>query len=1130
MLCRLFWIPLALAALGASPAQSPSPQKQVDFEKDVFPIFSRSCVPCHGARMQQGQLRLDAKKVVLTGGQSGAAVVPGKSADSLLYQRVALLKGHTQMPPFGPKLPEEQLAVIRAWIDQGAVWPDGVGADVAAVKKHWSYVKPVRPPLPEVRDGKWPSNAIDRFILARLEKEGMPPAAEAPRHALVRRLSFDLRGLPPTLDEVDAFEKDKSPDAYEKLVDRMLASPHYGERWAQFWLDLARYADTNGYESDEPRTMWAWRDWVIESFNRNLPFDRFTIEQLAGDLIDSPTDEQIVATGFHRNTLVNSEAGAKDDEYRDAAVKDRVDTTGTVWLGSTIACAQCHNHKYDPFTQKDYYSLYAFFNNTSESSIEITETKKVFRGDEAERTRREAAVAPFRKAMHVRTPELAAAQAEWERQMLEKLPAYEKAWTPAAVTAWRSTSGTKLTTDKDGWWKVAGRPADRDTLILELPAAQAVSGVRVEGWEPASAGIEAWSKEQRAEHQRLTAVKTEWSPWYEIAPFQAFSAEEAHAAAYPPEQEIDLSRSYENGTVKWKARPEWKDGVKHFLVGYNAASYLYRTITAAEAVSVWVAVGADHGVQVWLNGQRLIKTASGLDPLPPEKGVLKLNLKPGRNELLIKYTNAAGYYFAFFHRFKGIESQRQVDIAETQHGMYRLKEPAAGGEGSALTLKLKLEKGSKLERFRILTSALPTAGLAEAMDTPKEVMAALHVPAASRSDEQRKVVEKQFRSVTPLLSDARARIAEFDDFIDKNSTTTLVMHELPEPRDTFIQARGNFLTKGTKVQPEVPSVLGRLPDGYPRNRLGLARWIVNRDNPITARAIINHFWGAIFGRGIVGTGNDFGVQGDAPTHPELLDWLAVEFMDSGWDLKHMMKLIVMSSTYRQDSHVDDEKRNRDPENKLLARAPRLRIAAENVRDAALAISGLLSEKVGGASAFPPLPPSVFDNLFVENGIQAWPTSEGEDRYRRGLYTFQKRTGPYPAMSTFDAPDRSVCIVERPRSNTPLQALTTLNDQAFVEAAGGLAKRLLSHEGNTREKLAYGFRLATARGPNEHEILSLLSFEEKAAARYRTDEDAAAKLVISALRTKPSEWKVSELAPWIAAANVILNLDETITKE
>lgn len=1079
--------------------------------------------------MQQGQFRLDAKKVVMHGGQSGPAIVAGKAMESLLYERMTALNGLSQMPPFGKKLPEEQLAIIREWINQGAPWPDGVGSDVVEVKRHWSYAKPVRPPVPAVKDEKWPANAIDRFILARLEKENLTPTQQAAKHTLIRRLSFDMRGLPPTLEEVQQFAADNSPNAYERLVERMLSSPQYGERWAQFWLDLARYADSNGYESDEPRTMWAWRDWVIEAFNRNLPFDRFTIEQLAGDLLPRPTDEQIVATGFHRNTLINSEAGAKDDEYRDAAVKDRVDTTGAVFLGSTIGCSQCHNHKYDPFTQKDYYSLYAFFNSTAESSIDITETKKVFRGDREERARREAAVAPFLKALDTQTPELAAAQQAWEQEIRSKLPAMDKAWEAATAEALRVKDKSKLVQEADGWIKVDSKPAERETVELDIPAKSAVSGFRIEGWEPSGMEVETWTVAQREEHEALLKMKTEWSPWYEIGPFNAFSADEAHATVYPPEREIDLTKSYENGTAKWKARPEWKDGTKQFLVGYNAASYLYRTISAEKPVPVWVAVGADHGVQVWLNGARILKSANAIDPTEPQKGVLKLDLKAGKNELLIKYTNAAGYYFAYFLRYEGLERERDAELAETRDGISRL--PAVIAAGTTLRLKLRYEsrKGTKLERFRVLLSGLSTDDLAELMRTSSPIRAALQIPAEQRSEEQRLPVEGHFRSVTPLLAGARQRKAEFDKFIDDNSTTTLVMHELPEPRETFIQARGNFLTKGDKVQPNAPGVLGGLPAGYPRNRLGLATWLVSRDNPLTARVIMNHFWRAIFARGIVATGEDFGKQGDPPTHPELLDWLAVEFMDSNWDVKHMLKLMVMSSTYRQDSAVSEEKRAQDPENKLLARAPRVRIPAENVRDSALAVSGLLSGKVGGPSVFPPLPPSVFDNLFIEGGFQAWPTSEGDDRYRRGLYTFVKRGGPYPAMAAFDAPERSVCAINRPISNTPLQALTMLNDQAFVEAAGALAKRLMAHEGNTRDKLAYGFRLATARDPNEKELGSLLTLEEKAVAKYRGDEQSAAKLVTAALRTQTPA-KPSDVAPWIVAANVILNLDETITKE
>jgi hypothetical protein len=1062
----------------------------VDFEKTIFPILRRSCIGCHGPALQQARLRLDARDIVFQGGVSGPALIPGKSEESLLFRRITASHGYSPMPPAGPRLTPDQVGLIRSWIDQGAVWPANVGARNAVIKRHWAYVVPVRPGVPPVRTGNWPRGPLDSFILARLEKEELPPMPEASRETLIRRLSFDLTGLPPSPRDVDQFLNDTSPDAYEKLVDRLLSSPHYGERWSQLWLDLSRYADSNGYESDEPREMWAWRDWVIDAFNRNLPFDRFTVEQLAGDLLDHPTENQIIATGFHRNTLVNSEAGAKEDEYRDAAVKDRVDTTATVWMGSTIACAQCHNHKYDPFTQRDYYGLYAFFNSTAESSLKLTEQITVFKGDAAGRERHLAALRPLEVLLNTQTGELDAAQARWEKSFRGNIPLFESSW---------------RTLD----------PAARKTSLKTL------TGIRVETSEKADPELQVWTEEQLAAQQKWLDSRPELGSWQVIGPFPAFTPEQAHNTAFPPEREIRLDKAYEDGKLKWKERAEWKDAVRHQLDGYNAATYLYRRITTRSALPLWVSIGADYGVQVWLNGRNLLHTKA-LEELDPARGILRLDLSVGDNHLLLKYTNGPGYYFAYFRPFEGYELERRVKLSG-----FLLHQPLHSPGGFTLRTALK--------EFRVSVTDLPAEMLAEFQGATPEILASARIPVSSRTPAQCELVSAHFRSLTPLLAaprdEYRTLKKKYDEFLNRNSTTTLVMRELPKPRETFLQERGDFLQPRETVLPAVPAILPPLPVSAPRNRLGLARWLVSREHPLTARVAVNHFWRAIFGRGLVATSEDFGSQGDPPVHPQLLDWLAVEFMECGWDVKALLRTIVTSSTYRQSSLLDGIHREKDPENKLLGRAPRYRLPAENVRDVVLSVSGLLNPNVGGPSVFPPLPPTVFDTVFVEGGFQSWDVATGPDRYRRGLYTFYKRTLTYPTFMTFDAPDRTVCTVNRPRSNTPLQALATLNDQAFVEAAGGLALRMLAAaEGDAAARIRHGFRMATSRWPQPAELQALLSLQQRTAGSYAGDPSSAAKLVAASAMQLPATLSPSSAAPWVVVANVLLNLEETMSRE
>lgn len=734
-----------LAARAESPS-GVSPGKRVDFVRDVRPILRASCVKCHGRVKSRGQLRLDNKAFALHGGVSGKVILPGNSRESRLVRLLTESHPEERMPQNAEPLSKAKIDVIRAWIDQGAVWPDSASTDEKP-ERHWAYDPPVRPALPAVEQAAWVRNPIDAFILARLEREGWAPAPEAPRQTLIRRVSLDLTGLPPSPKEVDAFLADRSPDAYERLVDRLLASPHYGERWARPWLDLARYADTDGGSYDRPRAAWRYRDWVIAALNRDLPFDRFTIEQLAGDLLENATLEQKIATGFHRNTVKNEEMGVDLDEARWEALLDRVETTATVWLGTTITCARCHNHKYDPFTQRDYYRLLAFFE----------------------------------------------------------------------------------------------RAEDQD-LPLETP---------------------------------------------------------------------------------------------------------------------------------------------------------------------------------------------------------------------------------------------PAGKVATAFDIPT-VPVIMERPSAERPA-------------------------------------------------THLRIKGGYANKGERVVAGTPAALHPMRPGAPPNRLGLAQWLVDEENPLVARVTVNRFWAELFGRGLVETPEDFGRRGQRPSHPDLLDWLATEFRRVGFSMKRIHRLIVTSATYRQSSRVTPAHLDKDPENRLLARAPRLRMEAEMIRDVVLAASGQLSRKIGGPSVFPPRP----DDLgFMPNnkGEAPWTLSEGEDRYRRGLYTFWRRTAPYPAFTTFDAPSREATTVARPRTNTPLQALTGLNDPAFFDAARGLARRMILEAPPTpRARAAYGFRLCITRHPDAGELDALVAAYRRDLAHFR-ERPAAAHAVVNGSASAPVQTDLSELAAWTVVANVLLNLDETLTRE
>jgi len=1029
------WFLVALVVLIAGPGDGVAGGVAVDFERDIKPIFIKRCYECHGPEKQKGDLRLDRKT---EGGHTGKSDKPlwivGQSAKSQMVERVLSSDADEQMPPKGERLSVQQVGLLRAWIDQGAAWPEE--------QKHWAFVKPQRPSLPGVKNKRWPRNPIDSFILARLEREKLAPSPEADRAVLIRRLTLDLTGLPPALGEVDAFLKDGSSQAYEKVVDRLMASDHYGEHFARGWLDLARYADSNGYQVDLARSMWPYRQWVINAYNQNMPFDRFTVEQLAGDLLPNATLDQKIATGFHRNTKINDEGGGDEEEYRIKAVKDRVATTGTTWLGLTVMCAECHTHKYDPISQEEYYRLYSFFNSTAdrgnynlEPTVSVPAPPMECVGSYLRERR--ASVQRELEAVEKRLP---LEQQAWEA----KLSPRPDRWVPLNLTHALSTGGAVFTNLPDHSILATGINPTYDTYQIE-----AASGLK-----------------------RITAVLLEVLPdpslpqngpgrWGQTGNFildeLGLTASPLGVAVSPPETVF-----FSKATADWEQK-------------------YYR---------------AEHAVD------RNPKTGWAIGP-----------------------------------RF----GERHFLIAE-------LKTPVAFESGARLGFRLDSYHGNNHVVGRLRLSVTDEEDASKLWPLPRDIVELLAIPAGSRSLEQQRQLAAHYRTVSPgirALEQELFRLKERESELAKKKFSTLVMSELAQPRPTFVQVRGNFLEKGKPVQPGTPAVLPPFPENEVTNRLGLARWLVRPDNPLTARVAVNRFWERLFGTGIVKTSEDFGKQGELPSHPELLDWLACEFMQPApsprsaaappraWDVKRLVKLMVMSATYRQSAAVDARRLELDPYNRLLARGPRFRMDAEMIRDQALAVSGLLNPEIGGPSVFPVQVPNLWKELgFLrpEIGMDEWPTSEGPELYRRGLYTFWRRVCTYPTFATFDAPSRELCTARRPRTDTPLQALAALNEPTLLEAARVLAQRVMLQGGSGAERqMDYAFRLCLARVPTRRERQRLVGLYEQQLKGFQADGKSAEALLGAGSAARPAGLDAPKLAAWMVVANVLLNLDETLTK-
>jgi hypothetical protein len=1035
----------ALAAGAQSPSPAAPPSTAVDFDRDIRPIFEKYCYECHGASKARARLRLHTPDLIRKGGTSGSVIAPGKSEDSLIVRRLLGLDFEDQMPLDRDPLPEAAIAQVRAWIDQGARFPASPAHTAAAdspgsdVQEHWSYVKPTRPAPPAVGDPRWVRNPIDNFILARLDREKLAPASEATKPALLRRVTLDLIGLPPTPGELDAFLADSSAEAYDKVVERLLASPHFGERWARPWLDLARYADTNGYEKDNRRSIWKYRDWVIGALNRDMPFDRFTIEQIAGDMLPGATADQKIASGFHRNAMANEEGGVDPDESMYEVLIDRVNTTATTWLGTTLACAQCHNHKYDPFSQKDYFRMLAFFANADYESrsfgdgTRYSETRLDLATPDQENARKNAQdqIDALDQKLKKSTPALRRAQALWEQATLVA----ERKWGALAPESVSATNDVTLQVLPDGSVLASGpNPSLTSYTVTARTTMQGITGLRLEALPDPSLPRGGPGRDGYG-HFRITGLEVDVAP--------------VRPPGRPP-------RAVRFTTIK----------VDDFAYPFKPADLLST------------------------DGSR-----------------------GGRS---------SGAW--------AINAMRDTERVARQ-GILTADAPFGFVGGTEITFRIHHLDGTigqGLGRFRL--SATAARNPLEAADVPARLRPVIRLPLSKRTKEQAEDLGNFFRTTTPLLASTReALTAARKKLIDLQIPSTLVMKEKTSfERPSYeLRERGSFTQKGSRVFAATPAALHPVRDDQPANRLGLARWLVDPSNPLVARVAVNRLWEQIFGRGLVETSEDFGTQGTPPTHPELLDWLATEFIAQGWSQKAIIRTIVSSATYRQSSAVEPHLLERDPYNRLLARGPRFRLEAESIRDVSLAVSGLLSPKMYGPSVFPLQPPGIWNMPYNSD---KWTTSEGEDRYRRSLYTFWRRTSPYPSFMTFDATSREYCNVRRVRTNTPLQALTLLNDPASFEAARALARRMTAAAGaetNPADVSAVGIRIVLSRDPKPAEIGRLVSLFEGERRHFGSRPDAAGAV---AGPRNGSPVSSADLAAWTMVANVLLNLDETVMKE
>ena len=1021
----------------------------VEFNRDIRPIFSDKCYTCHGpdAGNRKTKLRFDVEggaKIDL--GKGRQAIAPGDPEKSEVYRRVASDDAAVRMPPAymgREKLTGREIDLIRRWIGQGAPW-----------ERHWSLIPPKRAPVPGVSEKNWARNPIDYFVLDRLDHEGLKHSPEADRRMLIRRVTLDLTGLPPAPAEVEAFVNDSSPAAYEKVVDRLLASPRYAERMAYRWMEVARYGDTNGYQTDGVRQMWRWRDWVIDAFDRNMPFDEFSIEQLAGDLLPNPTLDQRIATAFHRNHRTSAEGGIVPEEFRVEYVADRTETTSIVWLGLTVGCARCHDHKYDPIKQKEYYQLFAYFNNVPEKGLvyNFGNEEPYIKAPTVDEQRRLAeldrGIAEAGERWQALHPALLESQRKWEQKVARSK---SRDWTITEGLTFHQPLAGKHTSVE-----VAG--CGEDDAHCDLPVAKGPAG-----------------RARQFDGKRFLESDGAVADFDYVDPF-------TFAAWIKPESEKGAILSHYEDFFEGQGHGLYLiDGKIRLHVVFRWTDIGLRVETAAP-----VKLNAWQHVLVTYDGKR---KASGvriyLDGVPQQLNVLFDDLSwPMSFKLPLRIGAGGGL------RFEGwIDDVRVYRIAVTPEQAAVIPLRRSIHEIAATPAEARSKAESNKLRFAFLDLAAP----------------------------------KEIRRARAELLAAQKQRERFWESI----STVMVMAE-GKPRDAFVLKRGAYDNHGEKVAPGVPSILPPLRPEWPNNRLGLARWLVDRANPLTARVTVNRFWQTYFGAGLVKTVQDFGSQGEWPVHLNLLDWLAVEFMESRWNVKSLQKTIVMSATYRQSSAVTPELLQKDPENRLLARGPRLRLGPETIRDQALAVSGLLVDKLGGPSVKPYQPAGLWQELAGGKGYER---DKSEGLYRRSLYTYWKRTIAPPFMVNFDSPNRETCTVRETRTNTPLQALNLMNDDTFVEAARKLAERMMT-EGGTgpRERIEYAYGLVLARPPMPAEMQVVLDTLADFEARYRRDRKSAREFLAHGDSPRNTKLDSRELAAYSSVASLILNLDETVTKQ
>ncbi len=1121
---------LVVPAGAQEPARAVALPERIQFNRDVRPILADNCFACHGpdAKSRKADLRLDLKTGLFGEYEKGKiAVVPGAPDKSELWKKISTSDSADLMPPkkSGKKLTKAQIEILRRWVEQGAPW-----------QGHWAF-EPLATPAAA-------PPSIDDFIRARLQAEGLRPSPEADKAVLLRRVTLDLTGLPPEPAEVDSFLADASPGAYEKAVDRLLASPHYGEHQARYWLDLARYGDTHGLHLDNYREMWPWRDWVIRAFNEGMPFDRFVTEQLAGDLLENATLEQQIASGFNRCHITTSEGGSIDEEIHIRNVMDRVDTFGQVFFGITLGCAKCHDHKFDPFTMKEYYQLSAFFNSMDGPDLDGNRKdsppflKVPTVAERAELARLKERGAALEARLNGPLPELDASQAAWEKDLAARFP---KLWTLLDPSDLKS-SGAALKEEK-GHVVVAPAPRLVYEIALPLPeggaravklqvvappgegaAPFALSAVELLDGEAAVEVVNAVGSDPAARGLGDGKAETGWtgdarkSPFVVVVPAKPLAGPTARVrlihegeAAKTPLSRFSLSAAadvellrgaipatltpwkvlgpfkapdaatafrsaheVETGAdAPWTEKPGYVDGKAHEFDETLGSTYLLRTITVPLARKVVLNLSHKDAMKAWLNGRHIYaheapKRIGDVEKVP-------VTLAAGENRLLLKVVNYAG----------------------------------KGG------FKFQITDEDAADLFKALEDALAAA-------------------AEKRTDEQKALLRRTFRrdhwpEWKPLsgeLEDVRAAEKKILDA----APTTLVFKERANPRQAYVLDRGEYDRRKDKVEREVPGALPPLAKELPRNRLGLAKWLLDPSHPLTSRVAVNRFWQQCFGVGLVKTAGDVGLQGEPPSHPELLDALAADFIAGGWDVKRFLKKLVMSATYRQASKTTPDLARRDPENRLLARGPRFRLDAEMLRDQALAASGLLVRKVGGPSVKPPQPAGLWEAVGYtsSNTARFARDPEPEKAFRRSLYIFWKRTSPPPQMTSFDAPSRENCLARRERTNTPLQALVLLNEPQNVEAARHLAQHALKEGGAAPAARMY--RRVTGRAPSARDAADLAAAHASFRAIYAAKPEEAKKLIAIGDLKPDASFDPVDLAAWTLVGQVILNLDAVLTKE